>query len=206
LPVVNVNWGLWAEIGLAAETVARVGDRNTPEDLKSMLAPRRAVDLLERLLGHTVVGLVVLPWEARKPARVWPERQQRTFFAEVTEGGNPESALGPRERPNLRHEYIAPRDDIEQSIAECWEQALRIQSIGMLDNFFELGGDSVLAGQVVTRINRSFNVSVSFRDFFKALTVEDLAREVRERLLSKLDSLSDEEAERLLAATNSESS
>ena len=75
-----------------------------------------------------------------------------------------------------------------------------MQRVGARDNFFELGGDSVLAGQLVTRVNRSFGVSLSLRDSFKAFTIEELARHVREKLLAKLEAMSDADAERLLGA------
>jgi len=48
-------------------------------------------------------------------------------------------------------DYIAPRNDKEETLARVWSEVLGIKNIGINDNFFELGGDSILSIQVVAR-------------------------------------------------------
>ena len=38
--------------------------------------------------------------------------------------------------------YIAPRNEIEEAVANIWQEILGIEQIGIYDNFFELGGNS----------------------------------------------------------------
>ncbi|MEV7601138.1 amino acid adenylation domain-containing protein, partial [Kitasatospora sp. NPDC089797] len=52
-------------------------------------------------------------------------------------------------------EYTAPRDTVEQLLAEVWAQVLGLERVGVHDNFFDLGGDSILSIQVVSRARQA---------------------------------------------------
>jgi len=71
--------------------------------------------------------------------------------------------------------YVAPRTETEQQIAAVWQEVLNIGRVGINDDFFNLGGHSLLATQVMSRINRLFNIQLPLRRFFEAKTIEALA-------------------------------
>jgi acyl-CoA synthetase (AMP-forming)/AMP-acid ligase II/acyl carrier protein len=71
--------------------------------------------------------------------------------------------------------YVAPRTDAEQKIAAVWQEVLNRERVGVNDDFFELGGHSLLATQVMSRINKLFNIQLPLRRFFEATTIEALA-------------------------------
>jgi amino acid adenylation domain-containing protein len=73
-------------------------------------------------------------------------------------------------------EYLAPRTDIERTIAEVWKEVLKQDQVGVHDDFFELGGDSLLATQVMSRINRLFNIHIPLRRLFEVRRIEALAQ------------------------------
>jgi len=73
-------------------------------------------------------------------------------------------------------EFVAPRNDSEQKIADIWCQVLKISEVSVTANFFESGGHSLLATQVVSRIRKEFNVELSVRALFEAPTIERLVR------------------------------
>jgi acyl transferase domain-containing protein/SAM-dependent methyltransferase len=62
------------------------------------------------------------------------------------------------ERPALRNPYAAPRDEMEEAVANIWGRALGIAGVGVHDNFFELGGDSLTALQVARAVERRFGL------------------------------------------------
>ncbi len=105
--------------------------------------------------------------------------------------------------------YVAPRDDVEATIAGVWAELLGVPQVGVDDDFFGLGGHSLLAAQVIARILRDFGVQLPLHSLFVAPTVAALAAMVRselaggqenlESLLGDLENMTDEEAERLLA-------
>src|SRR5581483_7297816 len=79
-------------------------------------------------------------------------------------------------RPELGKEYIAPRSEIERTLAQIWSQVLHIQQIGVQDDFFELGGHSLLATQIVSRVLASFQIELPLRSLFLAPTIADFAQ------------------------------
>ena len=72
-------------------------------------------------------------------------------------------------------EYVAPRNDVEQRLADIWAEVLRAKRVGVHADFFELGGDSLKVAQVATRIRASFGVDIALRAMFEQRTVADLA-------------------------------
>jgi amino acid adenylation domain-containing protein len=107
--------------------------------------------------------------------------------------------------------FIAPRNPVEEQLAEIWREVLGVKQIGVQDNFFDVGGHSLLATQVISRVRSTFRVQLSLRSLFDSPTVAGLANEISQlqpagsedeevaKLLRELEGLSDEEAERLLA-------
>jgi ubiquinone/menaquinone biosynthesis C-methylase UbiE/acyl carrier protein len=83
-------------------------------------------------------------------------------------------------RPELEQPYLAPRNAIEQELANIWSEVLRKERVGIKDNFFELGGHSLLATQVISRIRQHFKVELPLRSMFESPTVATLAAAVVE--------------------------
>ena len=75
-------------------------------------------------------------------------------------------------------EYIAPRDAVEQQIADIWGELLGVERVGALDDFFALGGHSLLATQATMRIRRLYG-DIPLRALLAAPTVAALADVVR---------------------------
>jgi FkbM family methyltransferase len=79
-------------------------------------------------------------------------------------------------RPEQKASYVAPQNDLEQSIAAIWQQALGVEKVGVYDNFFDLGGHSLLMIQVHTRLRGELNRELAVIDMFKYPTISDLAK------------------------------
>ncbi|HEY0735976.1 MAG TPA: condensation domain-containing protein, partial [Herpetosiphonaceae bacterium] len=78
-------------------------------------------------------------------------------------------------RPEIEHAFVAPRNPVEQTLAEIWQAVLGVKQIGIHDNFFELGGHSLLATQLVARVRDALQVDVPLRDVFAVPTVTEMA-------------------------------
>jgi amino acid adenylation domain-containing protein len=92
-----------------------------------------------------------------------------------------------------------PRNPIEQRLAEIVSKLLGIHQPSTQDNFFLLGGHSLLGTQLIGRVREAFGVELSLRTVFDAPTIALLSAEIERLLVAKLDSMSEDEAERLLA-------
>jgi aryl carrier-like protein len=75
------------------------------------------------------------------------------------------------------HGFEAPVGDVEQMLAQLWQELLKVERVGRYDNFFSLGGHSHIALSLLTRMLRvGFQVDV--RALFEAPTLMALAAAV----------------------------
>ena len=110
-------------------------------------------------------------------------------------------------RPDLQVEYVAPRNELEETIARVWRDLLGVAQVGVHDSFLALGGDSLLAARLAARMRDALAVELPVRLFFERSTVAELAAAVEElrrqaiddemrELMSRVEELSEEEVER----------
>jgi non-ribosomal peptide synthetase component F/NADP-dependent 3-hydroxy acid dehydrogenase YdfG len=70
------------------------------------------------------------------------------------------------------------QSDLERELAEIWREVLGGRRVARTDNFFESGGNSLLVGQVISRIRNHWSVELGIRELFEAPTVAQLAARV----------------------------
>jgi acyl carrier protein len=114
-------------------------------------------------------------------------------------------------RRNLEQPYAQPHGDVEIRLVQIWEDILNIRPIGIHDNFFDLGGHSLAAMRAVSQVIKQFQLELPLQSLFQSPTIAQMAAVIMEhqgkqlgqedlkRILDELESLSDEEAQRLLA-------
>ncbi|TYO88771.1 type I polyketide synthase [Oceanicella actignis] len=85
-------------------------------------------------------------------------------------------------RPELEGGYVAPRTDLERSLAGFWEDLLGVDKVGVEDSFFDLGGHSLIAVRLFARIKKSWGVDFPISTLFEAPSVAALAALIAERL------------------------
>jgi amino acid adenylation domain-containing protein len=71
--------------------------------------------------------------------------------------------------------YVAPRNPLEETIAQVWSEVLELKRIGVQDNFFDLGGHSLQSVRLVARLSAALNRPVSVKTVFLAPTVAAMA-------------------------------
>ncbi|MFE2723395.1 amino acid adenylation domain-containing protein [Kitasatospora sp. NPDC059327] len=79
-----------------------------------------------------------------------------------------------RTRSELVGAFVAPRDAIEQTLADAFAAALGVDEVGVHDGFFQLGGDSMRAIRAVGAL-RDQGLALSVQDVFARQTVAELA-------------------------------
>jgi amino acid adenylation domain-containing protein len=107
----------------------------------------------------------------------------------------------------LRDEvFVRARTVTEQRVAEIVASLLGIDDIGINDNFFYLGGNSLFGTQVIIRLRESFDIELPLLRLFDCPTVEALSGEVERLVMSRVEAMSEAEAQKLLALNAERSS
>lgn len=84
--------------------------------------------------------------------------------------------------------YREPVTSVEKQIAALAEELLNIEGVGLDDTFFGLGGDSLLATQMMSRLEALFEVEMSVGLLFDFPTVSGLAQEIERTQLRRSES------------------
>jgi acyl carrier protein len=102
--------------------------------------------------------------------------------------------------------FEAPQSPIEERVASFLTVLLGVARVGRDDNFFDLGGHSLLGAQMITKIHESFGVELSLRSIFDHPTLREMSWEIEKLIRAKLESMSEDEAQRLFDSLQPESS
>jgi amino acid adenylation domain-containing protein len=81
-------------------------------------------------------------------------------------------------------ELVAPRNPLEEEVAQVWAGVLGLERLGVEDNFWDLGGHSLLATKVLARINAAFGLNLPLQSLFTAPTLGEFADAVGEAFLA----------------------
>ncbi len=84
-------------------------------------------------------------------------------------------------------------------LATMWQEVIGVRQIGTHENFFDIGGNSLLALQLIFRISQTFRLQLPLRQLFDTPTIMEFALSVENILFEEINSLTDEEAEKLLS-------
>jgi acyl-CoA synthetase (AMP-forming)/AMP-acid ligase II/acyl carrier protein len=182
-----------AELGeeVAAAVVLRSGAAAGEADLRQFLASRLSYFKVPRRI------LIV-----RELPKGPTGKLQRIGMAGRL-GISADSPAAPASAP-----YVPARTALEQSMLDLFAAVLRIRRVGINDNFFLMGGESLTAMQLIARLRESLGIEIPIATFFRQPSVsaisDYLATQANEishdfqRVLKEINSLSDQDAERLL--------
>jgi acyl carrier protein len=119
----------------------------------------------------------------------------------LTTHGKVDRAALPAPAPDnvlTEESYDPPQSEIEQWLAELLTSLLGVNQISRNDNFFRLGGHSLLGAQLIAKIQRRFGVELSLRNLFDHPCVQGIAAEIEDLIRTHIESLSEDEAQRVL--------
>ena len=101
--------------------------------------------------------------------------------------------------------YVAPGNEMEESLASIWKEVLELDKVGVHDNFFRIGGDSIMAIRLISKINKKSDVVITIAQLYEFNTIAGLvdqilnnttsfeeSRKVRADIKMSFDSLMDE--------------
>jgi hypothetical protein len=75
----------------------------------------------------------------------------------------------------VSRQYEAPQGEVEELLAEIWQELLQVDRVGRQDNFFELGGHSLLGMKVLARVSERCAIQPPQITLFRYPTVRQMA-------------------------------
>lgn len=72
----------------------------------------------------------------------------------------------------------APRNRIEQELANIWQDILEVERVGVHDNFFDLGGHSLSGIRMLARVEEQLGLRMPLKSLFRASTLAAMAAEL----------------------------
>lgn len=76
-------------------------------------------------------------------------------------------------------EHVPPRSDVEIAMARVWGEVLGVSQVSVRDDFFLMGGHSLMAVQLVDRMESELGIVIPLRLIFDAPTIEELAQTIQ---------------------------
>ncbi|RKH14639.1 acyltransferase domain-containing protein [Corallococcus sp. CA053C] len=188
-PWLSVDWDAW-----------QFEDDRAMAELSPALArfaiqPAEGLEALHRALAHGEGGRLAV-----STGDLTARRRQGPRPTKADAKGKQDASRGKHARPSILTPYLAPRTELEKTVAGIWEQVLGIDGIGIHDNFFELGGHSLLATQLRNHIHAVLKVDLSLRGLFETPTVAGVAGRVEQELGKRSTATEKPIAERLRTA------
>ncbi|NJM65768.1 MAG: SDR family NAD(P)-dependent oxidoreductase [Acaryochloris sp. RU_4_1] len=201
-PIVAINWGTWQQVGMAVKTsVPEVLAQRRAASLQAGILPEEGVEAFHRILQSGLPQVVVSTQDFQyKQVQAGSFQSLAATLTPPTisqihiQNPNPEPAT----HTHVKRDYHAPHTHLEQTLAEIWQQLLGIEPIGIHDNFFTLGGHSLLATQVTSHMRKTLQIELPLQSLFDYPTIAQLAQIIEDLLLKEIESLTEDEARRLL--------
>lgn len=124
---------------------------------ENALSAAEAWDVTRRIISHGPSGQWVVSRSDLSARRnKWLNPEPRTGQEDNVETG--------RARPDIMTAFVAPRTEIEATVAQVLQDILGIDEIGVQDGFFELGGHSLMAIRATAKLREAFPVQVEMRE------------------------------------------
>jgi thioesterase domain-containing protein/acyl carrier protein len=140
-------------------------------NLTQGIAPEEGADAFVRALAQPRAQIVVssLDLDALK-------RQT----AALSQADSPKAEAF--QRPDVENDYVAPRNDIERTLAGFWQDLLGLETVGVDDSFFDLGGHSLIAVRLFAMVKKHYRVEFPISVLFETPTVASIAARIAERI------------------------
>ena len=207
--VVTIDWDIWRWDDRQESFVPQI-----PEIQRQLRLLRQnfgiglsdALEAVERALASGLPEVVV----SMQDFKAIIAKQSSYSAAGLIEQMERQQQSNPaRPRSNTGVAYVAPRNEVEQSVTEIWQRLFGIEQVGVEDNFFDLGGHSLLAIQLISQLRETFDVELPINSLFEAQTVANVAAAIAEsqierefgdidQLLESIESLSQEEVKKYI--------
>jgi len=172
----SIGWDAWEEIGSAFNLVKKQSKNLGLSDQQSQISgilPTEGVEVFRRIIETPLSYVAVSTRDLLEEVKTYKIPISLKTVNKIT---SPKKRY---KRPYLDSEYIAPRNDLEQSIVNVWENFFGFEPIGVQDDFFELGGDSLKSIVITSSIQQELNIQLPISIFFNSPTIDGIIEYIK---------------------------
>lgn len=170
----------------AIQSSAVIGDKDGNGDarLVGYIVPQPGIQISDSLLRSHLA--------AQLPTYMVPAAFVCMESMPLTANGKVDRSVLPKPNDNniLRDDCIRqPCTTVETRLSDIVASLLQLRHVGVDDNFFYIGGHSLLGTQLIARVRNAFGVELPLRSIFDRPTVTQLAREIEQAIVTKLEAM-----------------
>ncbi|WP_230967594.1 SDR family NAD(P)-dependent oxidoreductase [Nostoc commune] len=184
LPAMSINWGIWSEIGSAAQP--QVTSQMEQRGIRA-IAPIEGIQVLQYLLNQpiTQVGVVPIDWRQFTQQRLSSRFLER-FETPVTSSTPTTSILEQLSLASQSDRYDLLNTYIREQIAQVL--GFKPHAIDIQSGFFDLGMDSLTAIEFKNRLQTNLKCTLPTTIAFDYPNIKKLGRYLIEEVLHLDDS------------------
>ncbi len=199
LPGLSINWGGWAEVGMAARLSERVRQRFISQGM-NFIAPELGLQILGELISKNATQAVVMSLDWSKWLRQIPKITP--FYDHFARAGMSEKTVEADTSPQDFRGKIedAPQNQrrnmllalVQELVNKVLGKGPSGEPLGLQQGFFEYGMDSLTSIELRNYLQTSFGCSLSSTLVFNYSTIETLVDYLATEVLALDESISEE--------------
>ncbi len=184
-----INWPAWKEVGMAVDYGVSESE-NTLKAIPTNIALMVLKEILSKGIQRIIIGElnydVIKERIAEFPITIAHDLQNKIhkYNSKLRTTSTSESK---KQVENLLIKGNKNEDvfsEVEGKIASIWADVLGLEEVNIYDNFESLGGDSILAIQLLKKLEGEYPGMVDISDVFTYSTISDMAEYI-EGILNK---------------------
>lgn len=192
LKALSLNWGPWAEVGMAAALNDR-DNRRWRDSGASLITPEQGIQALAQTIQQNAPQVVVLPVNWSRFGRQFSNGNEPPLFSRLIGEARipaPNGYLG-QEDDKLMEQLAAASPDEQHNLLNNYTQRLvmkifKLDQAGSLDtrlSLSDLGLDSLMAVELKNRIESDLQVSIGVNQLLEGINVGQLTALVMDKLV-----------------------
>ena len=168
LPALSINWGAWAESGMAI-------DRGFEVEGLNLIEPEAGLSALEQLLSTELAQVGVMSVDWQQLSQKFPYLQQSNYFARL---------VTPLEKQNTRifEELLATSSEkrpeyLRQYLQKAIAEILQIEpaNLSVASSLLDLGMDSLMVMEAINQLKTDLQLILYPREFYERPRICNLA-------------------------------
>jgi acyl transferase domain-containing protein/NAD(P)-dependent dehydrogenase (short-subunit alcohol dehydrogenase family)/acyl carrier protein len=184
LPALSINWGPWAEVGMASH----LDQQKLAARGMGIIAPEEGVRAFEMLIDHPTPQVAVVPINTRSLARLSAGSSLSPLLSLIVDGdlaSQPEESAGYINRSTILNADAAERQQLlEEYLRDAGGRVLGLATskLDVQQPLNRMGIDSLMAVELKNRIEADLAVEIPVLKFLEGASLSQLAAFLRDRL------------------------